>query len=46
MRIKGLGPISAAGEGHAAPCCPELKPGGREPATPVAGGLFCCLVAG
>ncbi|WIA33162.1 hypothetical protein OEZ86_006310 [Tetradesmus obliquus] len=39
MRVKSLGPLDAeAGQGLAAPRCPELKPGGREPATPVAGG--------
>jgi hypothetical protein len=38
MRVKSLGPISEAGEGLPLPRCPELKPGGREPATPVAGG--------
>jgi hypothetical protein len=43
MRVKGLGPVSEAGQEAAAPRCPELKLGGREPATPVAGarGAVC-----
>lgn len=44
MRVKSLGPLAEAGQGLAAPRCPELKPGGREPATPVAGGRKVTLL--
>lgn len=37
MRVKSLGPLMDLAEEYPVPRVPELKPGGRDPATPAAG---------
>ena len=39
--LKSLGPVVELSEELPPPRAPELKPGGREPATPVAGAYVC-----
>jgi len=40
--LKSLGPVLPLSQELPAPRAPELKPGGREPATPTAGEHSCC----